>query len=844
MLLDSKVVKYWLVEMTQSKNNTHRTGNGWLLDFVVPLLVLCLAVGWLLWWWWSTRGKEPFQAIESNPDLIGNDVTGSTVKINARNDNDKQWIIDYDFNYKQITADVFGKPVLVNSLFFFNNGVNPGAIGSEYMNTNYANLSPNLIEKMILTGKAKAKHISNLIGFVNIDKDQKGYYLLTDNGTETDYYLPGDIYAPMHSVNANRTMTSLGFEYYLMFHESVIDINNKPLYLNKWTDRDAKGGLNNGIAYFKNYLLAGFVYNDNIYKTVNTYYTNFGYVDDMGNFVSFLRNPKPIITSLQGGNAVSVKLNNKVYNYTYFNYTTYLNNRRPNNIIDTDEIVKMIAPLLPKETVVAQVQGIEALSGFIQKANVICTDPGASSPANQSLNEAVTYSYTRKIPLGDTYFVKQLCISNLISESNKSTEIRIGIKNNRTDTIQFVGFADTPLSEKGANYLDAITKLTGPVLVIQEVKTAYGNEISGDEVIIYSKIATGQGTGASVIDVCITGYPENEELDYKTLYAEANQIAGLPPIADKGVYPQALYTDGEVSQTTQADLPSHITTVELKPYINASGLIYKPSVTKLNIPKNGDKITVLFKNNYSNNTFQVPGPVNHEFIYHQLASKLFFYKTVIANKFKIYFNKVGDDANTWHALSVSARGYTPTSADINRFKLEFNVTDIRGSINPESVCPSMDKFLSNQLDSEVILDAMEYNDRINTEQAKLIGQKDNLLTLMEQEEDITRLNRVINRLLDIEKQRSNETNTLNAVKFTNQMKEAMKLKEVLEDRIAQRKKNTLDLQFRINQVVETDQLPTPTLSPSINREPFEDIPVPTNATNQLRPVLEDNLRIR
>lgn len=493
---------------------------------------------------------------------------------------------------------------------------------------------------------------------------------------------------------------------------------------------------------------------------------------------------------------------------------------------------------------------------FKQTANVISTSPGVSSPANQSLSEAVSYSYTRKIQLGDTYYVKQLCISNLISESDKSTEIRIGIKNNRSNTIQFVGFADKPLSTEGAKYLEAITKLTEPVLVIQDVKTAYGNEISGDEVIIYSKIATGQGTGAAALDVCITGYPENEELDYKTLYADANQIAGLPPVMKDNAYPQVLYTDGEVSQTTQADVPSHITTVELSPYktITSNGtvtradpytaLLYKKDVTTLNIPANGAKLTVLFKNNYSNNTFQVPGPVDHQFIYHQLAPKLFFYKTVIANKFKIYFNKVGVDANTWHASAVSAKGYTPTSADINRFKLEFNVTDIRGSINPESVCPSMDKFLSNQLDSEVILDAMEYNDLINTEQAKLIGQKDNLLTLMEQEEDITRLNRVINRLLDIEKQRSNETNTLNAVKFTNQMKEAMKLKEVLEDRIAQRKKNTLDLQFRVNQVVETDELPAPTLAPSATREPFEDILVPTNATNQLMPTTEDNLRIR
>ncbi len=486
--------------------------------------------------------------------------------------------------------------------------------------------------------------------------------------------------------------------------------------------------------------------------------------------------------------------------------------------------------------------------GFIQKANVISTDPGVSSPANQTIDEAVSYPYVRKIQLGDTYFVKQICISDLFTSRDLTdstvSDIRIGIKNNRNNTIQFVGFSERLLGAKGTDYLAAITKSSGPNLVIQDVKTAYGNELSGDEVIIYSKIETNQ-TIATPINVCITGYPENEKLDYKTLFTDAKPIAGLPPTKDdKGNYQQALYTDGEVSQTTNADVPSHITTVELKQYTSASSLLYKPAVTTLNTPANGAKLTVLFKNNYSNNSFQVPGPVNQTFIYHERAPNLYFYKTVIANKFKIYFDKVGNDANTWHAAAVSARGYTPTSADINRFKLEFNVTDIRGSINPESVCPSMDKFLANQLDSEVILDAMQYNDRINNEQAKLIGQKDNLLTLMEQEEDIARLNRVINRLLDVEKQRSAETNALNTVKFTNQMKEAMKLKEVLEQRIAQRKKNTLDLQFRVNQVVETDQLPTPTTTSTTAKEPFEDIPNPTNATNRIQPAMEDDLRIR
>ncbi len=80
-----------------------------------------------------------------------------------------------------------------------------------------------------------------------------------------------------------------------------------------------------------------------------------------------------------------------------------------------------------------------AYTGFIQKANVISTDTGVSSPANQTIDEAVEYSYSRKIQLGDLYYVKQLCISNLFTFTDptlpKVSDIRIGIKNNRNNTI-------------------------------------------------------------------------------------------------------------------------------------------------------------------------------------------------------------------------------------------------------------------------------------------------------------------------------------------------------------------------------------------------------------------------
>jgi hypothetical protein len=878
----------------------------WLSDFIVPVFVLCLAVGWLLWQWWTNRLRESFQS-EKVPDLTG---TPSSTDNTPIKDLKISWTSNYIFSYCHVVLDVFGKKVLVNSLF--KTGTDQGLVDNVgYKDSNYGMLTPRIIEEMIKSDKAKAKHISNLVGFMNTDNIMLAEYrskkigsgfsklyahakhvILTQNSiaTDSDFYIPGDIYFPLDiaisDIN-NSNIKSLGFDYYLVFHKNIID-SNKPIIKKKWTDNNKGGSLDVSLEYYNNYLLCGYVYNDTIYKTVNKYYDVFGFINEYdGKFISFPKFEKEDNNIKPGTNnnytEAIVTYNNNEYNYKYFDKTNYKNYGRPFNIqsIDKFKIIPKILDDNPEsgnpesgnpesgnpESGDIKFTDQNKIEGFVQKANVISTDPGVSSPANQTIDEVVEYSYSRKIPLGDTFFVKQICIAKLFTFSDPTlstvSDIRIGIKNNRNNTIQFVGFSERLLGAKGTNYLAAITKRSGPYLVIQDVKTAYGNEISGDEVIIYSKIETGKASPA--IDVCITGYPENEKLDYKTLYTDAKLIAGLPPTKKTdGTYPQSLYTDGEVSQTTNADVPSHITTVTLNSYtttaktantpakitigegntaIDYVSMIYK-TVDNPIAPGNGAKLTVLFKNNYSNNSFQVPGPVNQSFIFHKQAPNLFFYKTVIANKFKIYFDKVGNDGNTWHAAAVSARGYTPTSADINRFKLEFNVTDIRGSINPESVCPSMDKFLANQLDSEVILDAMDYNDRINTEQAKLIGQKDNLLTLMEQEEDIARLNRVINRLLDVEKQRSAETNALNTVKFTNQMKEAMKLKEVLEQRIAQRKKNTLDLQFRVNQVVETDQLPTPTTASTTAKEPFEDIPNPTNATNRIRPAMEDDLRIR
>ncbi len=69
MLLDSKVNRYrpdkgiqtrLIDKMGQSKNSTIQD---WITDLLVPLLVVCLAVGWLIWWMWPEQSTiEQFKA--------------------------------------------------------------------------------------------------------------------------------------------------------------------------------------------------------------------------------------------------------------------------------------------------------------------------------------------------------------------------------------------------------------------------------------------------------------------------------------------------------------------------------------------------------------------------------------------------------------------------------------------------------------------------------------------------------------------------------------------------------------------------------------------------------------
>ena len=187
--------------------------------------------------------------------------------------------------------------------------------------------------------------------------------------------------------------------------------------------------------------------------------------------------------------------------------------------------------------------------------------------------------------------------------------------------------------------------------------------------------------------------------------------------------------------------------------------------------------------------------------------KIYIYdKILLANKF--YIEAINNTTGTNMGVNnndIIIKGYKANRTDVTAFKLQNNLTDIRGSINPDEICPGIDGLIHDQLSAETIIDSLEYQEKIKDEKVKLQSNKEALLHLLEQQEKINRVATLINKIEDLRSQRERETDALNAIRLTRQIDEANKLKEVLDARIKQNDANTFNINdVRLNIIKNVD----------------------------------------
>lgn len=376
------------------------------------------------------------------------------------------------------------------------------------------------------------------------------------------------------------------------------------------------------------------------------------------------------------------------------------------------------------------------------------------------------------------FIIRQIYISKLYTPtttqpgaSQPTCNIRVSAVDTKNNQVQFAGLTYNLVNngeQIGANgsieasevMYNRITQLANPAtgLYLDDVKTMFGTDLVGNKINIFTD--SDLVTASTLGEIIITGYSESQKITLDQLKNNPDTLANALP-AGKQIVIRAI----ELSSSGAAPVT------------------------------NGTKFRMTYTSPFSNNLFTYPGPIDGQFIYTSTADVIYLPKMLLTNKPPTIVVTQGNNAPV-----ISKYNYSDqiSQGDITKFRLENNLTDLRGSINPDYVCPDIQGLINKHLDAETIVDSIEYMDKINTEKVKLSSNKDNLLTILEQDEDIKKLEAMVKKIRELQAKRTQETDALAALQFTKQMNEVMRLRESIEQRIAQRNRNRFDIDIAVN----------------------------------------------
>lgn len=402
-------------------------------------------------------------------------------------------------------------------------------------------------------------------------------------------------------------------------------------------------------------------------------------------------------------------------------------------------------------------------SGNNQNGNVIFVGNSISSSQIKKTNINNNNDQIIEVDLRGFYKITDIRLDNELI--NKT--IRISVFNSSTSKNNYIS-----LSSGGSTIIDKITSVAGGDTFIQtNIKTIYGNELIGDKINIYCN----GNIFADDMWIKVCGIISTEKLtakDLDFLNKDAN-------ILNSGM------------QTIYSNTIDNVTT------INSNDKLYRiTSIIFNDTEYDNDNITLYYSNNYTSERmiYKSDRPNGSFIVTNDFRTILFYDNILLANK--IYLEV---DSKIISSEKIIIKGYMASNNDITAFKLQNALTDIRGSINPDDICPGIDGLINEQLSAETIIDSLEYQEKIKDEKVKLQSNKEALLHLLEQKEKIDKVGVMIDKIEDLRSKRERETDALNAIRLTKQIDEVNKLKEVLDARIEQNRKNTINLDnIRVN----------------------------------------------
>ena len=183
---------------------------------------------------------------------------------------------------------------------------------------------------------------------------------------------------------------------------------------------------------------------------------------------------------------------------------------------------------------------------------------------------------------------------------------------------------------------------------------------------------------------------------------------------------------------------------------------------------------------------------------------IFLTEPIIANKLIFNVNKLAksSDSNSFIYLrikEVKALHKSPTSTDISDYKRTVNLltTSASTSGSDTGICPSINDLVDTQSKTQKICDNLEFQDKVKSEKLRLERNKQYLLKLKDQQEQVDQLNMVIQDLETKRQARANLSDQARLLQYQKQKGDASTVRDLANQRLQSQANNQLYMDLNI-----------------------------------------------
>jgi len=181
---------------------------------------------------------------------------------------------------------------------------------------------------------------------------------------------------------------------------------------------------------------------------------------------------------------------------------------------------------------------------------------------------------------------------------------------------------------------------------------------------------------------------------------------------------------------------------------------------------------------------------------------IFLTEPIIANKLIFNLNKLvkSSDSNSFVNLiikNLEILDKSPTATDISDYKRTVNLLTTSGSASDTGICPSINDLVDTQTKTQKICDNLEFQDKVKSEKLRLERNKQYLLKLKDQQEQVDQLNMVIQDLETKRQARATISDQARLLQYQKQKGDASTVRDLANQRLESQANNQLYMDLNI-----------------------------------------------